>query len=62
VKAYMREHPEITRAIEAKVYEAVGLGANGGPVAEVPVGPIEGEVVDGAEAPEANGQPAAAAA
>jgi recombination protein RecA len=62
VKAYLREHPEIARAIEAKVYDAVGLGADGSPVAEVPVGPIEGEVVEGAETPEANGQPAAAAA
>jgi recombination protein RecA len=60
VKAYLREHPEIAQAIEAKVYEAVGITADPGPnVADIPA---PGEATEGAEAPEANGQPAAAAA
>jgi recombination protein RecA len=44
-KAYLREHPEMTKEIEAKIYEAVGI-ANG-TVAEIPVPPAEE-----AEAPE----------
>src|SRR5687767_8555802 len=51
VKAYLREHPEITTAIQAKVYDALGfVPAGTGPnVAEMPAG--------GAAEPEQNGQP-----
>jgi recombination protein RecA len=58
VKAYLRENPEIARAIEERVYEAVGMRpATGEPIAEV------GAAAEGTAAePEANGQPAAQAA
>ena len=46
-KAYLREHPEMAKELEAKIYEAVGI-SQGGPatVAEIPT-PADGE----AEAP-----------
>src|SRR4051812_1895604 len=51
VKAYLRENPKVTKEIEAKIYEAVGIVAKPGPnVADM-----------AAAAPEANGQPAPAA-
>jgi recombination protein RecA len=54
VKAYLREHPDVARAIEEKVYAAVGLVNNPGPnVAEVNAG---------AEVPEVNGRPEPAVA
>src|ERR671927_49849 len=52
VKAYLRENPEITRTLEAKIYEAVGIVADPGPnVADI-----------AAAEPEANGRPEPAAA
>ena len=39
-KAYLRDHPEIAKEIEAKIYEAVGI-AQGATVAEMPA-PAEG--------------------
>jgi recombination protein RecA len=45
-KAYLRDHPEIAKEIEAKIYEAVGIGQ--GTVAEMPA-PANGEE---AETPE----------
>jgi recombination protein RecA len=64
VKSYLRENPEIARAIEAKVYEAVGfVPAGTGPnVAELAEAEGDAPADGAAEAPEANGQPAAAAA
>ena len=60
--AEVRERLGAEGVEEAVIDEAVGLSADGSPaVADAPIGPIEGEVVEGAEAPEANGQPAAAA-
>jgi recombination protein RecA len=54
VKAYLREHPDVAQAIEAKVYDAVGITtADPGPPAAA---------ITGAEVPEVNGQPAAQAA
>jgi recombination protein RecA len=38
-KAYLREHPEMARELEAKIYEAVGLTQGGATVAEIPVEP-----------------------
>ena len=45
-KGYLVEHPEIAREIEAKVYEAVGIGQDGGKVAEI------APAADEADAPE----------
>jgi len=45
-KAYLREHPEMAKDLEAKIYEAVGISPDGATVAEMPVAP------DGTEAPE----------
>ena len=45
-KAYLREHPEMVKEIEAKIYEVVGIAQDGGTVAEIPA-PVEE-----AEAPE----------
>ena len=49
-KGYLREHPEMAKEIEAKVYEAIGV-AQGGPatVAEIPAPAAEAE---GADPPE----------
>jgi recombination protein RecA len=47
-KAYLRERPEMAKEIEAKIYEAVGIGKDGpATVAEIPA-----PAADGAEPPE----------
>ena len=38
-KAYLRDHPEVAKELEAKIYEAVGLQQGGATVAEIPVEP-----------------------
>jgi recombination protein RecA len=41
-KAYLREHPDMAKEIEAKIYEAVGI-AQGGTVAEMPAPAADAE-------------------
>jgi recombination protein RecA len=41
VKGYLREHPEVAREIERKIYETLGVEPAGAPLAAVP--PAEGE-------------------
>ena len=46
-KAYLREHPEMAKEIEVKIYEAVGIAQDGGTVAEIPA-----PAAEAAETPE----------
>jgi recombination protein RecA len=46
-KAYLRDHPEMAKEIEAKIYEAVGIAQGGATVAEIPA-----PAGDAADAPE----------
>src|SRR3982751_2382681 len=52
VKGYLREHPEIAVEIERKIYDELGLGPAGAPLAAVPApeAPEEGEAEQAPEA------------
>jgi recombination protein RecA len=45
-KGYLREHPEMAKEIEAKIYAAVGIQAGGATVAEIPTAAVEAGAED----------------
>jgi recombination protein RecA len=45
-KAYLREHPEMAKEIEGKIYAAVGINADGATVAEIPTAVPDAGVED----------------